>query len=180
MQVLVNNAAISMAGPGPEFWRADVADWQRMVRTNIDGTYLLTRCVAPAMVEAGFGRIVNVSTGAGTMVRKLYSPYGPSKAFVEATTRIWAEELAGTGVTANVLLPGGAVDTAADVRGVPTPGRKFLPATVMDAPIIWLASDLSSGHTGLRLIAANWDESLPIAERVAKANASAGAEPKIM
>lgn len=180
VKVLINNAGVSMAGPGEPFWRADVGDWQRMVHTNVAGIFLLARSVVPAMVSSGFGKIINISTGAGTMVRKLYSPYGPSKAFVDATTRIWAQELAGTGVTANVLLPGGAVDTAADVSGIPTPGRTFLPATVMVAPALWLASDASNGSTGLRLNAALWDESLPIAQRLAKANQSNGGEPRIM
>jgi NAD(P)-dependent dehydrogenase (short-subunit alcohol dehydrogenase family) len=180
VEVLINNAGIPTWGPGEPFWRANIDDWLRMVHTNVDGIFLLTRSVTPVMVRNGFGRIVNVSTRFSTMVRKLYSPYGPSKAFVEASTRIWAEELAGTGVTANVLLPGGAVDTAADVNGVPTPGRTFLPASVMVAPAIWLASDASSAYTGLRLNAALWDESLPIAERVAKANESSGTEPRIM
>jgi NAD(P)-dependent dehydrogenase (short-subunit alcohol dehydrogenase family) len=180
VEVLINNAGVPMAGPGEPFWHADIDDWLRMVHTNVDGIYLLTRNVVPAMVRAGFGRIVNVSTGFGTMVRKYFSPYGPSKAFLEATTRIWAEELAGTGVTANVLLPGGAVDTAADVTGLATPGRTFLPASVMVAPAIWLASDASSDYTGVRLNAALWDESLPIAERVAKADQSSRTEPRIM
>ena len=103
------------------------------------------------------------------MVRKNFSPYGPSKAFLEAASRIWAQDLAGTGVTVNVLLPGGAVDTAADVTGVPTPGRTFQPASVMVPPILWLASDESNAHTGERFVASRWDESLPLAERIAAA-----------
>ena len=114
------------------------------------------------------------------MVRKLFAPYGPSKAFLEAASRIWAQELAGTGVTVNVLLPGGAVDTAADVTGMPTPGRTFQPATVMAAPILWLASDLSNGHTGERFVAGLWDEKLPLAERIIAARQSGAKEPQIM
>ena len=130
--------------------------------TNTDGVFFLTRAVAPAMIAQKFGKIVNVSTGARTMVRKNFSPYGPSKAFLEAASRIWAQDLAGTGVTVNVLLPGGAVDTAADVTGVPTPGRTFQPASVMVPPILWLASDQSNAHTGERFVASRWDESLPL------------------
>ena len=113
------------------------------------------------------------------MVRKRFSPYGPSKAFLEAATRSWAQELEGTGVTANVLLPGGAVDTAADV-GRPTPGRPFLPASVMVPPMLWLASDASDGYSGLRFNAKLWNESLPIAQRLLTANQAAGGEPQIL
>src|SRR5262249_59598798 len=134
----------------------DVKAWRRMVATNVDSPFLMTRSVVPAMVKQGFGKIVNISTGLGTLARKFYAPYGPSKAFLEAASRIWAQELAGTGVTVNVLLPGGAVDTAADVTGVPTPGRSFQPAAVMAAPILWLASDLSNGHTRARVPSRPW------------------------
>jgi 3-oxoacyl-[acyl-carrier protein] reductase len=180
VHVLINNAALSMAGPGEPLWRADVDEWRRMVATNIEGLFLMTRSVAPAMVAQGFGKIVNVSTGAGTMVRKFYAPYGPSKAFVEAASRIWAQEFAGTGVTVNVLLPGGAVDTAADVTGTPTAGRTFLPASVMVAPALWLASDRSDGHTGERFVASRWDERLPLAARIAAARQDGASEPQIM
>ncbi len=180
VDVLVNNAAISMAGPGEPVWRADIEEWRRMVATNVDSPFFMLRAVAPAMVARRFGKIINVSTGLGTMVRKLYAPYGPSKAFLEAASRIWAQELAGTGVTVNVLLPGGAVDTAADVTGHPTPGRTFQPATVMNAPILWLASDLSNGHTGERFVASRWDEGKPLDERIAAARQDGAGEPQIM
>jgi 3-oxoacyl-[acyl-carrier protein] reductase len=180
VHVLVNNAAISMAGAGEPVWRADVEAWRRMVETNINGVFHMMRAITPAMVAQGFGKIVNVSTGLGTMARKLYAPYGPTKAFLEAASRAWAQELADVSVSVNVLLPGGAVDTAADVTGKPTPGRAFQPASVMAAPILWLASDLSNGHTGERFVASRWDESLPLTERVAAARQDGAKEPQIM
>jgi 3-oxoacyl-[acyl-carrier protein] reductase len=180
VEVLINNAGIPMAGPGQPFWLADPAAWRQMAYTNISSTFFLTRSVVPAMVNAGLGKVINISTGVGTMVRKYFSPYGPSKAFVEAESRIWAQELAGTGVTVNVLIPGGAVDTAADVKGVATPGRTFLPASVVVAPAVWLASDHSDGYTGLRLNASLWDEALPIADRIARASQTTSGDPSIM
>jgi len=180
IDVLVNNAAIPHVGPGAPFWRTGIEEWQRMSRTNTDGVFFIARAVAPSMIAQKFGRIVNVSTGAATMMRKNFSPYGPSKAFLEAASRIWAQELADTGVTVNVLLPGGAVDTAADVTGVATPGRTFHPATVMVPPILWLASDESNGHTGERFVASRWDESRLLAERIAKARDESVDAPRIM
>ena len=159
IDVLVNNAAVPHVGAGAPFWRIDVDAWQRMSHTNTDGVFLMTRAVVPSMIAQKFGRVVNVSTSDRTMVRKNFSPYGPSKAFLEASSRVWAQDLAGTGVTVNVLLPGGAVDTAADVTGVATPGRTFQPASVMVPPLSWLASDESNGHNGERFVASRWDES---------------------
>jgi 3-oxoacyl-[acyl-carrier protein] reductase len=180
IDVLVNNAGVPNVGPGAPFWQIGIDYWQRMSRTNTDGVFFISRAVAPAMIAQKFGKIVNVSTGASTMVRENFSPYGPSKAFLEAASRIWAQDLAGTGVTVNVLLPGGAVDTAADVTGVATPGRAFQPATVMVPPILWLASDESNGNTGERFVASRWDESLPLAERIAKARDEGIDAPRIM
>jgi NAD(P)-dependent dehydrogenase (short-subunit alcohol dehydrogenase family) len=180
VQVLINNAGIPMAGPGQPFWLADVAAWRQMAYINVFATFFLTRSIVPSMVSSGFGKVINISTGVGTMVRKYFSPYGPSKAFVETESRIWAQELADTGVTVNVLIPGGAVDTAADVTGVATPGRTFLPASVVVAPAVWLASDHSNGYMGLRLNASLWEEAVPIADRIARANQTTSGDPGIM
>ncbi len=180
VHVLVNNAAVPMAGPGEPIWRTDVNEWRRMVATNVDAPFFMTRSVAPAMVAQGFGKIINISTGLGTMVRKQFSPYGPSKAFLEAASRIWAQDFAGTGVSVNVLLPGGAVDTASDVSGKPTPGRTFQPASIVAGPILWLASDQSNGHSGERFVASLWDETLPLPERIIAARQSGAKEPQIM
>ena len=180
VDVLVNNGGVPNVGPGARFWQVGVEQWQRMVHTNTDGVFFMARAVVPAMLAQRFGKIINVSTGAATMVRKSLSPYGPSKAFLEAASRIWAQDLAGNGVTVNVLLPGGAVDTAADVTGVPTPGRTFQPASVMVPPILWLASDESNAHTGERFVASRWDENLPLVERIAAARDDGADVPHIM
>jgi 3-oxoacyl-[acyl-carrier protein] reductase len=94
------------------------------------------------------------------MVRRGYAPYGPSKAALEAMSRVWAQDLAGTGVTVNVYLPGGAADT--DLLP-PGPGKKgadgnLLPASVMRRGVRWLCSSASDGVTGQRFIARLWPE----------------------
>jgi 3-oxoacyl-[acyl-carrier protein] reductase len=172
IEVLVNNAGIPHAGPGAPFWHVDVDEWRRISHTNTDAAFLITRSVAPSMIAQGFGKIVNISASDRTMVRKHLSPYGPSKAFLEACSRIWAQDLAGTGVTLNVLQPGGAVDTAADVTGVATHGKNFLPASVMVPPLLWLVSDESNAHHGERYVASQWDDSLPLAARIEAARQS--------
>jgi NAD(P)-dependent dehydrogenase (short-subunit alcohol dehydrogenase family) len=172
LHVLVNNA-----GKGPlhlersprtaslKFWEADPDVWQEIIVTNVNGTFLMARTAAPHMVQAGWGRIVNVTTSLPTMQRRANSPYGVSKVAIEAETLIWAQDLAGTGVTVNSLIPGGAADTdfvhMAARTSLAAEGRKLLPPSVMVPPIIWLASPLSDGVTGARFVGKLWDTALP-------------------
>jgi 3-oxoacyl-[acyl-carrier protein] reductase len=180
VDALVNNAGVPNVGPGAPFWKLDADYWLRMSHSNTDGIFFLTKELAPAMIERGFGRIVNISTGDRTMVRKHLAPYGPSKAFVEAASRIFAQDLAGTGVTVNVLLPGGAVDTIADVTGQQTVGKTFLKPDIMNGALLWLVSDLSNEHTGERFSCNLWDEAAPLAQRIANARQSGVDSPAIM
>ncbi len=180
VDALINNAGVPNVGPGAPFWKLDAEYWLRMSHSNTDGIFFLTKELAPAMIERGFGRIVNISTGDRTMVRKHLAPYGPSKAFVEAASRIFAQDLAGTGVTLNVLLPGGAVDTIADVTGQQTQGKTFLAPDVMNDALLWLVSDLSHEHTGERFACNLWDESAPLAQRIANARQCGVDAPAIM
>ena len=85
--------------------------WREIIVTNVNGTFLMARSAAPHLVAAGWGRIVNITTSLPTMQRRANSPYGVSKAAIEAETLIWAKDLEGTGVTVNSLIPGGAADT---------------------------------------------------------------------
>lgn len=109
------------------------------------------------MRRAGWGRIVNVSMNRETMRRAGFSPYGPSKAALESETVIWAQDLAGTGVTVNAILPGGATATGMVPDGVPDRLRSsLLSPDVMVRPLLWLASTDSDGVTGKRVIANRW------------------------
>ena len=82
-----------------------------VIDTNVDGPFIMARAATPHMIAAGRGRIINITLNHATMRRRGFSPYGPSKAAVESETIIWAQELDGTGVTVNALLPGGAAAT---------------------------------------------------------------------
>ena len=180
VEVLINNAGARTNGSGAPFWRIPTEEWLRISHTNCDSVFLLSKAFVPSMIERGFGKIINVSTNGRTMTREKFSPYGPSKAFVEACTRAWAHELSGSGVTMNVLLPGGNVDTSADVTGLAAPRSSSLPASIMVAPVLWLAADESNGHTGERFVANLWNEDLDLAERVATARQSGVDTPAIM
>ena len=172
--VLVNNA-----GRGPTiveqsprtrsmaFWEADPERWAEVIATNVIGTFHMSRAAAPAMIAAEWGRIVNITTSLVTMKRKAGSPYGVSKVAIEAETLIWADDLAGTGVTVNSLIPGGAADTdfvSAKTRAAAKAGTaELLSPQVMAAPVCWLASRESDGVTGARFVGKLWDEKLPSA-----------------
>ena len=118
LDVLVNNAGRGMKYVSdafltvpPRFWTVEPEAWRMVIETNVVGPFLMARAAAPAMIEAGWGRIVNISMNHETMRRRGFSPYGPSKAALESETIIWAQDLAGTGITVNALLPGGATAT---------------------------------------------------------------------
>lgn len=193
VDVLVNNAGLPSysAAPTPgkpyPFWTADPDGYRRLVETNFVGPFLMARAVTPHMLARGFGKLVNVTTSRPTMMLKGAGPYGPTKAGLEAATLVWAQDLAGAGVTANVLLPGGASDTAliwGEVGGRTDPtfqagkgpvGKEgdasggLLPPEVMGPPILWLAADESNGVSGRRVVARDWDADLPPAEAAERA-----------
>ncbi|MGH6768979.1 MAG: SDR family NAD(P)-dependent oxidoreductase [Xanthobacteraceae bacterium] len=172
LHVLVNNAGKgqvhlekSPRTKSLRFWESDPDIWQQVIHTNVNGTFLMARAAAPAMLAAKWGRIVNVTTSLATMQRRNNSPYGVTKAAIEAETLIWAQELKDTGVTVNSLIPGGAADTSfvheASRKELAAMGRTLLPPSVMVAPILWLASPLSDGVTGARFVGKLWDDALP-------------------
>ena len=116
------------------------------------------------------------------MIRKGYSPYGPTKSALEAMSRVWAQDLDGTGVTVNVYLPGGATDTAIlpEMTNKRGSDGNLLDPVIMRAPILWLCSDASNGHTGERYIARLWDNALPRDKAAEKARDAHHEKPGIM
>ena len=128
-----------------------------MIDTNVNGPFMMARHAVPVMLKAGWGRIVNVSASQATMRRRGFSPYGPSKAALESETIIWAQDLEGTGVTVNALLPGKATLTGM----VPEIVSEKVKSTLLDPsiivpPLLWLASPEADGMTGRRLVATKW------------------------
>ncbi|MDX1486233.1 MAG: SDR family oxidoreductase [Alphaproteobacteria bacterium] len=171
LDILVNNAGKGMRevreGRDP-FWKNDVGAWLSVIETNVNGPFLMSRAAAPHMVAAGFGRIINVSKTAQSMIGAANSPYGPSKAALDAMTLIWAQDLDGTGVTVNCLLPGGLTDTTfSRPTAVPrarAAGRPVYDPADMGPPALWLASEDSAAYTGCRFNAARWDAARTPAE----------------
>lgn len=151
IDILVNNAARGMrfvnerfmTEPRP-FWEADADAWRLVIETNIVGVFLMSRAVVPHMLSAGRGSIINVTVNHETMVRRGFSPYGPSKAALEAMTRVWAAELEGTGVVINLLAPGGATATGMVPDGVPPELPLLAPEIVVPGALALALTETSN------------------------------------
>ena len=178
LDILVNNAGINsrLGGVGnnpANFWDNSPEAWSRVVAVNLSGNFYMARAAVAHMLEQGWGRIVGVTTSMDTMWRKGGAPYGPAKAGHEALVSIMAQELEGTGVTANVLVPGGGTYTNMTYTGDPNQREQMIAPEVMQKPVVWLASDDSAEFTGRRIIAYYWDDDLPLEERLEKCSAPA-------
>ncbi len=180
IDVLVNNAGRSPqdftrsggAGGRPvPFYETPDEALHTIVDTNLKGVWYMSKAAAPHMVKRGFGKIISVSTSASNMVRAGNPIYGPAKAALEAMTRVWAQELKGSGVDANIVLPGGAADTSFISQDV-APGAvgerarngRLLPGDVIVPPAVWLCTDATNGVTGVRAVGRNWDKSASSAD----------------
>ena len=103
IDVLVNNAGVAESAP---FGRTDPSLWDRHLRVNVTGPYLLARAVLPGMRERRWGRIVNVASLAGLYGAAYVTAYVTSKHALVGFTRALAMEVAGSGVTVNAICPG--------------------------------------------------------------------------
>ena len=182
LHILVNNAGInprtagfggSASGSRNDFHSLDPDAWLKVISVNLSGPFLMSHAVAGHMMEQGFGRIIGVTTSMDTMWRKGGAPYGPSKAGHEALVAIMAQDLEGTGVTANVLTPGGATATNMVLPPEGASAEALIQPEVMQAPVVWIASDDAGDWNGRRIIAYYWDETLPLAARLEKCGAPA-------
>ncbi len=181
LDILINNAAKGQSATSSDrapFWETDMDGWKLVIDTNVNGPFLMARAVVRHLMDRGWGRIINISKSLDSMHRRYESPYGSSKAAIEAMSMSWAQDLDGTGVTVNTLGPGGGVDTdfimpAVRERAV-AEKRRFLPPEIIVPAAVWLASERSNGVTGCRYIGRRWDASLPSDEA-----AEAAREPAI-
>jgi 3-hydroxybutyrate dehydrogenase len=103
IDLLVNNAGISDSAP---YHRTSDELWDRLMQVNVHAAFALCRALIPAMVEAGFGRVINVASNAGRAGYAYTSAYCASKHALVGVTRALAAELAKTPVTVNAVCPG--------------------------------------------------------------------------
>jgi 3-oxoacyl-[acyl-carrier protein] reductase len=106
IDVLVNNAAIFSTLEMRPFDEIPLEEWERVLRVNVTGAFLCARAVAPAMRNAGWGRIVNIGSGAVSLGRPNYLHYVASKAALVGMSNSLARELGAHGITVNAILPG--------------------------------------------------------------------------
>jgi NAD(P)-dependent dehydrogenase (short-subunit alcohol dehydrogenase family) len=153
----VNNAGISP-------WVGSTAeckheDWERVINTNLTGTWLGMKYQIPAMLDTGGGVIVNMASVAALMTFVGYSPYTASKWGVVGITKVAAKEFAAHAIRVNALAPG-SIETPLFmdvIRTTPnsredyedqTPMKRIAKADEVAAAVIWLCSDAASYITG--------------------------------
>ena len=178
VDILVNNAGVGQGTLRPanwqqplKFWEVRADDWRRFVAVHTTAPLLLAQQVVPDMMDAKWGRIVNVTTSLGTMIRAGSPTYGPSKAALEALSAIMAKDLDGSGVTVNVLVPGGVTNTPMVPQESGFDRQAMIQPEVMTAPLVWLVSDEAGDVSGRRFLAVHWDPALPPRQAAEKAGA---------
>jgi NAD(P)-dependent dehydrogenase (short-subunit alcohol dehydrogenase family) len=178
IDILVNNAGIGPGAIRPDswqrplkFWEITPDQWRRFVAVHTTAPLALTNAVVPEMMRQGWGRIVNVTTSLGTMLNAGSPTYGPSKAALEALSAIMAKDLDGSGVTVNVLVPGGMTNTPMISDEAGFDRTKLIQPEVMLPPLLWLVTDAAGKVTGRRFLGVHWDPALPPEQAAEKAGA---------
>jgi NAD(P)-dependent dehydrogenase (short-subunit alcohol dehydrogenase family) len=170
VDILVNNAgrgmkyvSSSFLTEPTRFWDVAPSTWRMMMETNVNGPFYMARATVKRMLAKGSGgSIIGISVSYETMKRRGFSPYGPSKAALEAASAIWAQELIEARIRVNILLPGGATNTGMVPAETPADVQaRLLQPEIMKAPAVFLASDSSQELTGRRLIATEWSAANP-------------------
>jgi NAD(P)-dependent dehydrogenase (short-subunit alcohol dehydrogenase family) len=188
LDILVNNAGLTFTYIDPErfrrekprkFWEVKDEVIQNVMDTNYVAADQMGRRVAPILVQQGWGRIVNVTTKLDTMNREGCLPYGSSKAALEMATEIWAKEVAGTGVTVNIVNPGAGANTPGmnqELRDWSREGRvpRLVEPDEMVPPLLYVVSTAADRVNGYRFDALTWDISVPPAQAARRNGRPAG------
>ena len=188
VDILVNNAGLTFTyidpprfrrGTPQNFWQVSDEIVGNVIATNFLAADRMARRVAPAMLEAGWGRIINVTTKLDTMNRLGTHPYGASKAALEMATEVWAKDAEGSGLTVNIVNPGAGANTpgmAVEMRDMSADGRapKLVEPDEMVPPLLYVVSREADKVNGYRFDANAWNANLPPAEAAKAASRPAG------
>ena len=188
IDILVNNAGLTFTYIDParfrrptiqHFWEVSDEIIDNVIATKALAGDRLSRRVAAAMVEAGWGRIVNVTTKLDTMNRVGTHPYGTSKAALEMATEVWAKDVEGTGLTINIVNPGAGANTpgmAEEARAASREGRtaRLVEPDEMVPPLLYVVSREADRVNGYRFDANAWDPALAPADAARRAGRPAG------
>ena len=109
IDVLINNAGIFSTLKMRPFDEIPLEEWRKVLEVNITGVMLCCRAVVPHMRAAGWGRIVNMSSGSILLGRANYLHYTTSKSALVGMTRSMAREVGASGITVNAVMPGAVV-----------------------------------------------------------------------
>jgi 3-oxoacyl-[acyl-carrier protein] reductase len=154
IDILVNNAGIS--GPNKKTWEYTPEEWRTVVDLDLTGVFLCCRAVIPHLIEAGWGRIVNVASIAGKEGNPNAPAYSAAKAGVIGLTKSLGKELAESGVLVNCVTPA-VIKTAIfdqmtqehiDYMLSKIPMGRFGKVEEAAALVAWLASDECTFSTG--------------------------------
>jgi 2-dehydro-3-deoxy-L-rhamnonate dehydrogenase (NAD+) len=156
VDILVNNAGIT--GPNVKTWDYPPADFRRVIEIDLVGPYLVARAIAPHMISAGYGRIVNIASVAGKEGNPNASAYSAAKAGLIGLTKSLGKELAGVApnVLCNCVTPAAAETdifkqmTAEHIAFMKSkiPMNRFVQVEEIAAMVTWLASEDCSFSTG--------------------------------
>jgi NAD(P)-dependent dehydrogenase (short-subunit alcohol dehydrogenase family) len=181
VHILINNAALGMGAIRPDHIPRPVTIeeispqcWASFMAVNLSGAFHMTRAALPYLREQRWGRIINITTSFFTMLRAGFAPYGPAKAGLEAWSSGLAKELRESGITVNVVVPGGPADTAMHPPESGFNREDLIPPQAMLAPTLWLCSTEADGITDRRYVAARWQSDVPPDEAERYAGAAIG------
>jgi NAD(P)-dependent dehydrogenase (short-subunit alcohol dehydrogenase family) len=154
IDVVVNNAGVPEGGKTGSFLNSTPSDWHTYIGINMIGSTNVLHAALPGMVERGWGRVIQISSGAGSVGRNIgVSLYGGSKAGIEGFLRHLSQEVGPSGVTVNSLALGLMDNVGTDIptmkallAGIPV-GRLGKPSDVGGA-VLWLCSEPGSWVTG--------------------------------
>jgi len=154
IDILVNNAGIT--GRNGPVWETDVADWQRVMRINLEGPFICCKTILPQMLAQKYGRIVNIASIAGKEGNPNAAHYSASKAGLIALTKSLGKELAAHDILVNAVTPAAAktaifdqmTQTHIDFMLSKIPKGRFVRVEELAAMVAWLASEDCGFSTG--------------------------------
>ena len=154
IDILVNNAGI--AGVNKMLWECTPEEWREVMDVDLYGVFLCCRAFVPAMLESGWGRIVNVASIAGKEGNPNASAYSTSKAGVIGLTKSLGKELANKNIAVNTVTPAAAktrifdqmTKEHIDYMLSKIPRNRFILVEELASLVTWLASEENSYTTG--------------------------------